>query len=160
MIDEFFVSHLRNHKKISDITNEISIGIAPIVANDDGTQELLKDTYIWIQQYDEEDILDLDGESGITRYRFDCEICSTDVETAKKLGRRFKKYLQGSGGYNEPFGAIGCGNSVVVGEVLSIVVESKDEDYIPYNQFDNLEITVLAFDVTITADDSIDDLLN
>lgn len=151
MIDELLVSYLNADATIASLAQEIAVGQVPV--NDEGSP--LVDTYIWISTYDEEDVLDLDGESGLTYYRFDIEVCSTDDRTAKRLGRRVKKILQGVG--PGAFGEITVDNVAVVGQIDAAFIESKDENYIAVNQFTNDAISVVAYDLMIAADDSQDD---
>lgn len=152
MIDEFLVSFLTSDSSISGLAQEIAVGQVPV--DDDG--ELLVQTYIWISNYDEEDELDLSGESGLTKYRFDIEACSLDDRTAKRLGRFLKKKLQGYG--PGVFGEIETESGIVSGYVDAIFIESKDDDYVSTNQFTINELSVVAFDVMIVADDAQDDL--
>ena len=153
MIDEFLVSFLMQDSAIAELADEIAVGEVPVDAD---TDELLVETYIWLSTYDEEDHLDLDGEAGITDYRFDCEVCSTDDRTAKKLGRLVKKRLQGYG--PGPFGEIELENGTIVpGTVEATFVESKDDDYIPVNRFEISAVSVVAFDLLVIADDAQDD---
>lgn len=152
MIDEFLISFLNSDPTIASLADEIAVGQVP--EDEDGN--LLVETYIWVSTYDEADELDLDGTSGITRYRFDLEACSTDDRKAKQMARQVKKLLQGYGPGD--FGEITLeDDSVVTGYVDAVYVESKDEDYIATNQFTNDAVSVVAFDLEIVADDSQDD---
>jgi len=153
MIDELLVSFLRSQQPVNDIAKEIAVGETP--TNADG--KLLIDTYIWISNFDEEDKIDLCGETGLTRYHFDIECCSTDTLRAKRLGRAVKKALQGYG--PGKFGQLKRGNNLIDGFVDAVFFESKDDDYVPVNQFDDDNfVTVVAMDIEIIADDAQDDL--
>lgn len=151
MIDEHLVSFLDSDPAIAALAEEIAIGEVPEPKDGD----LLVGTYIWCSQFDEEDELDLDGESGLTRYRMDMECCSTSTAKAKQLARLVKKKMQG---YSGTFGSVEVDDQQVAGEVDAIYVESKDDDYVPINSFNRDDITVIAMDILIYADDAIDDI--
>ena len=150
MIDELLRSHLQTDSNISDLAEEIAVGQVPT----DADGELRVDTYIWFSLFDENDHLDLDGESGLTEYRCDIEVCSIDAIKAKRLARFVKKRLQVHEG---SFGSITVSGVDTPGSVQGVFVESKDDQYIPVNQFTNDSITVVALEVTIFADDAQDD---
>lgn len=152
MMDELLVSFLSQDEQVDSMAKEIAVGETPI----DADGRLLVDTYIWMSNYEEDDKLDLDGKSGITRYRFDIECCSKNDTTAKQLARKVKKLLQGYG--PAEFGSITRGNVTTPGFVDAVFVESKDDDYVAVNQFSTDQITVIAMDVEIVADDAQDDL--
>lgn len=155
MMDELVVSFFNQDAVIKELADEIAVGETPVEV-DSGQVTLTAETWIWMSNYDEDDKLDLDGKSGLTRYRFDIECCSLNDTTAKVLARRVKKILQGYG--PAEFGFIKRGDVTTRGFVDAIFVESKDDDYVAVNKFSTDQITVIAMDVEIVADDAQDDL--
>lgn len=151
MIDELLVSFLGADSDVSDVADEIAVGEVP--RDSDGNPVLEK--YIWISQFEEFDHLDLDGESGLTEYRFDIECVSMEIATAKRLARAVKKRLQGHAG---DFGSIVVDAIPTTGTIQACYVESKDDDYIPVNTFNDEAMAIIAMDITIFADDAQDDL--
>jgi predicted nucleotidyltransferase len=145
MIDEFLVSYLQSKPAIKALAEEIAIGQVPV--DDEG--DLQVDTWIWIEQYSEVDELDLDGISGLTEYHFDCEVCSTDTQIAKRLSVLVKRAMQGHCGV---FGNV----NGVDGMVQATYVDDKDEDYELRNDFGDQQVTTIALDLTIFADDAQD----
>lgn len=155
MMDELVVSFFNQDPVIKSLTDEIAVGEVPIEV-DGGKMVLTAETYIWMSNYNEDDSIDLDGETGMTRYSFDIECCSIDDATAKQLARRVKRLLQGYG--PAEFGSITRDDVTTPGFVDAIFVESKDDDYVAVNKFSTDQITVIAMDVEIVADDAQDDL--
>lgn len=156
MLDEQLVSFLKQNAGITALAEAISVGQVPVKYDSEGNTTPTLETWIWISTYDKADQIDLDGETGTTVYRFDIEACSVDDPTAKKLGRLVEKALQGYGPGS--FGEIVLADdSVVAGTVDAIWVENKDEDYVPSNRFTHEDVSVVAFDIQIVADDSQDD---
>ena len=150
MIDELLVSFLRSNEQINALADEIAVGEVP----EDADGNPLVKTWIWIEQYSEDDSLDLDGDSGLTEYHFDCECCSLDNAKAKRLGRLVKKLIQGHAG---DFGTIEIDGVTKTGSVQGTFVEDKDEDYERRNDFGDTDITVIALDLQVFADDAQDD---
>mgnify|MGYP000536618017 CR=1 FL=1 len=151
MIDEHLVAFLRESEQISERSDEISVGEIPM----DAEEEPLLDDYIWISFFNEEDQLDLDGQSGLTEYRADIEVVSVDLKRAKELSRLVKTRLQGHSGN---FGTLNVGlEDEVTATVQAIYVDSKDDDYVPINQFSNTRMAVVAMTISIWADDAQDD---
>lgn len=149
MIDEQLVSHLNDDAAIATAATEIAVGEVP--ANADGTP--VDGPYIWLSNYSEEDLADLDAfddsASTLTKYSFDLEVCGEDIDAVKELARLVKKRLRGHAG---TFG------SDPAGTCQGIYIENKGDDYIAINSLDvEDQIVVVAFDVTIWADDSQDD---
>ncbi len=154
MIDEFLVSFLNADATLTSLADEIAVGEVPV----DTEGNLLAESYIWISNFDESDHLDLDGDAGLTRYRFDIECCSTSIRTAKQMARQLKTLLQGYG--PGTFGTVTPEvGPTVLGQVEAVFVESKDENYRPVNQFTNIEMAVIAQDIEIVADDVYDDTI-
>ena len=153
MMDELLVSFLRGQQPVNQLAKEIAVGELPVDADGD----LLLQTYVWISNFDEDDSIDMDGKTGLTRYHFDIECCSVDTLTAKRLGRAVKKALQGYG--PGKFGTLKRPTGDIDGFVDAVFFESKDDDYVPVNQFDDDNtVTVVAMDIEIIADDAQDDL--
>ena len=150
MIDENLVAFLIANTKIFDIVGDnVSVGHSP----SDLSGSFAVEKYIWISNFDESQDLDLDGTPSLTRFSFDVECCCIDTDQnfggfadAKILGHLVKRALNGH---------MGAFDTVTVD---SIIVESKDDEYIPYNRSDEKDISVVALNVTIIADDSVNDL--
>jgi len=143
MIDESLRAFLAADLAIADLAEEIAVGQVPI----DDTGEPLIDSYIWFQQFDEDDWLDLDGLSGMTEFVFDVECVSTNILTAKTLAQRVRALCQGFG-YDQTMNG---------GTVTAGYVESKDDSYVPVNRFQETNTTVTALTVTLYTDDTIND---
>ena len=151
MIDELLRSFLASDSQLTALASEIAVGEVP--ADADG--EPLVGTYIWFSFYDEEDELDLDGNTGLTHYRVDLEACSTSTPVAKRLAYLVKKKLQAHSG---AFGSITVDDVETPGTVQAVYVESKDDDYQSVNAYTFASITAIAMEVTIHADDALDAL--
>ena len=142
MIDSELITFLKGDAAVLAIVGDnVAVGDRP--ADDNG--EPLVESYIWLSLFDEVDILDLTGTGGLTRFGFDIECCSVDLATAKTLGQLVKKRLQGYQGF---FGTY---------YIPGVFVESKDDQYIPVNRFAEADLSVVALDVEIVTDDTIND---
>lgn len=137
MIDEHLHSFLKSNNTIDSEADEIAVGQIPV----DSEGKLQAETYIWMQQYTEEDSLDLDGEAGLTEFNFDCEVCGVDTGKTKSLAQAVKKHLQGHAG---AFGS---------GTVQGVFVTDKEEDYLPRNDFGSDELTIVPINIQIFAND-------
>ena len=156
MIGQLLRSFLLADTAIAALADEVAVGFIPTDA--DGNLQV--ETYIWLSNFSEEDSLALDGtNAGLTEYRFDVECCSTSISEAKQLARLVKKLLQGFG----PSAAFGTvtptGGGAIPGRVAACYITSKDDTYTAINSFINDDITVVAQDLTIFADDSQDDII-
>lgn len=144
MIDEDLVTELKADATIAAITNVVAVGLVPV--NADG--EPLVNHYIWISQFDEEDLLDMDaGPSGATAFRFDLECVSSSISRAKQMAQAVKRLIQGYNAY-ATFGD---------GVLIAGYIESKDDDYVPVNRFDEANLTVVALGLKLWANDTIND---
>ena len=162
MIDALLVSHLQHDPAIASLVSyqsedetlfRISVGDVP--ADDEGSPIVA--TYIWLSLFQEEPILDLDGKSGLSRFNFDVECCSTDPNEAKRLGRLVHKRLQGFQGYFQVDGI----QSPTRDErefIQGVFVEGKDDEYEKQNTFGEADITIVALEVQCVANDEIEDL--
>ena len=137
MIDEDFRTHLLTDATIVANAEEIAVGQVPI----DATGVPLVDSYIWIGQFDENDWMDLEGETGMSEFSFDVECVSVNITTAKTLAQRMKRICQGFG-YRQVMGYT---------TVDAVFVQAKDDEYIPVNRFQETNTTVAALDLKIWA---------
>jgi hypothetical protein len=153
MIDELLISYLNGDAAIAAMAEEIAIGQVPV----DADGNLLVGTYIWISNFDESPNTDMTGGSGLSRYKYDVEVCSLDDSIAKPLARLVQKRLRDHHPQDE-FGSILVDTVPTPGVADAIYVESKDETYRAVNARIDPELTIIAMDVEIVADDSQDDI--